>query len=73
MLIYRNINSATLAEVCSLNSLIPLNLESDSRGPQQSMEEPITRYQKQWQSKGIPSNRAELIKLPRSTYQNEVK
>lgn len=31
---------------------------------QQSIEESITRYQKQWQSKGIPSNRAELMKLP---------
>ena len=30
----------------------------------QGIEAPITRYQQQWQSKGIPSNRAELLKRP---------
>lgn len=30
---------------------------------QQSVEEPITRYQRQWQEKGIPSNRAVLKKV----------
>jgi tRNA G46 methylase TrmB len=28
----------------------------------QAMEDPVTRYQKQWQSKGIYSNRAEFVK-----------
>ncbi len=27
-----------------------------------NIENPVTRYQKQWQSKGIPSNRVEMIK-----------